>query len=92
MFEYNDNIQWHGMPPPMNTPAQFWGRNPHPHDYVEGSGACENDCAACAWSRARSIKQREDLQMPAPAVTPTDDDMKFLADMRVSWYGDKRNC
>ena len=91
MFERDDEIQWHGFPPPMNTPAQYWGRNPHAHDYVEdGHGACESDCPCCAWNKARALKQREDLGFPAKSYAPTADDMKFLADLKISWYGDDR--
>jgi hypothetical protein len=33
---------------------------------------------------------REDLGYPARAYTPTVDDLKFLNDMKVAWYGDNR--
>ncbi len=94
MFERDDEERgffWHGKPPDMRTPSQYWGTNPHAHDFVEGAyGTCEDDCRACAWNKARALKQREDLQMSPKAYTPTDADMKFLADVRVSWYGDRR--
>ncbi len=84
------DFHWHGDPPPMHVPAQHWDKNPHSHDFRLGSSECEEDCPACAWNKARALKQREDLQMPPKAYTPTDADMKFLAGIKVSWYGDKR--
>ena len=65
---------WELVSPAQTYPAEWL------LDIFNGAyGTCEDDC-----------RQREDLQMPPKAYTPTDADMKFLADVRVSWHGDKR--
>lgn len=83
---------WHGgFPPPMHIPAANWGRNTYNHLYNAAIGTgCTAECEACEWNRLRALRQREDLAQPPQQYTPTDDDMKFMADMKVNWYGDTR--
>ncbi len=94
MFDRDDEERgffWHGPAPPMRVPARGWGKNPYEHLYaLDGRGSCDSACEACAWNRARALKQREDFGSPTPPIIPTADDLKFLAELKVRWEGDKR--
>ena len=42
-------------------------------------------CGACAFLRARAGQQRETLAYPPKAVTLTNKDALWLADLKVTW-------
>ena len=64
-------------------PKMYVPQNPLDHTCDAPGG--NHDCGACAFLRARAGQQRETLAYPPKAVTLTNKDALWLADLKVTW-------